>query len=168
MEQVKRLPLAITVQPGFSWLDKRYLKSYEQYLLPEKIAQQVPLRELYEAGVCLCGSSDSPVQSIDPFAQMLGMTEFYLPDQALTPYQALRTYTVNPAQMLGEETEWGTLEEGKRADFMVLKKDFLAAEGAEAGAFCAEYTVKDGRRLTPKRGTAAELAGLCLKRPKKL
>ena len=28
---------------------------------------------------------------------MLGMTEFYLPDQALTPYQALRTYTVNPA-----------------------------------------------------------------------
>lgn len=168
VEQVKRLPLAITVQPGFSWLDKRYLKSYEQYLLPEKIAQQVPLRELYEAGVCLCGSSDSPVQSIDPFAQMLGMTEFYLPDQALTPYQALRTYTVNPAQMLGEETEWGTLEEGKRADFMVLKKDFLAAEGAEAGAFCAEYTVKDGRRLTPKRGTAAELAGLCLKRPKKL
>ena len=108
----------------------------------------MPLRELYEAGVCLCGSSDSPVQSIDPFAQMLGMTEFYLPDQALTPYQALRTYTVNPAQMLGEETEWGTLEEGTRAEFMVLEKD--------------------GRRLTPKRGTAAELAGLCLKRPKKL
>lgn len=168
VEAVKRLPLAVTVQPGFSWLDKRYLKSYEQYLPPEKIAQQLPLRELAEAGVCVCGSSDSPVQPIDPFAQMLGMTEFYLPEQSLTPFQALCTYTLNPARMLGEEAEWGTLEVGKRADFMVLKKDFFAAAGPEAGAFCAEYTVKAGRRLGGKKGTAAELLRLCLKRPKKL
>lgn len=168
VEKLKRLPLAITVQPGFSWLDKRYLKSYEQYLPPELIARQVPLKELCEAGVCVCGSSDSPVQSIDPFAQMLGMTEFYLPEQSLTPYQALCTYTVNPARMLGEEADWGTLEVGKRADFMVLKNDFLAARGVEAGAFRAAYTVKDGKRLRPKKGTVAELARLCLKRPKKL
>lgn len=168
VEQAKRLPLAITVQPGFSWLDKRYLHSYTQYLPPEKIAQQVPLKELWEAGVCLCGSSDSPVQSIDPFAQMLGMTEFYLEEQSLTPYQALCTYTVNPARMLGEEADWGTLEVGKRADFMVLERDFLQARGAEVGAFHAEYLVQNGRRRQPLRGTVGELARLCLRKPKKL
>ena len=73
VEKIKKLPLALTVQPGFSWLDKRYLKSYEQFLPEEKAEQQIPLKELLEAGVCLCGSSDSPVQSMNPFEQMLGM-----------------------------------------------------------------------------------------------
>lgn len=168
VEQVKRLPLALTVQPGFSWLDKRYLHSYEQYLPPEKIAQQLPLKELVEAGVCVCGSSDSPVQSIDPFAQMLGMTQFYLPEQSLTPYQALCTYTVNPARMLGEEADWGTLEVGKRADFMVLARDFLQAKPGEAGTFHAEYVVHGGKRRRPLQGTLGELARLCLRRPGKL
>lgn len=86
-------------------MDKRYLKSYEQFLPKEKVRQQIPLRELTEAGVCICGSSDSPVQSMNPYEQMLGMVEFYLPGQSLTPFQALRTYTAEPARMLGEEME---------------------------------------------------------------
>ena len=64
VEKIKKLPVALTVQPGFSWLDKRYLKSYEQFLPKEKAEQQIPLKELAEAGVCICGSSDSPVQSM--------------------------------------------------------------------------------------------------------
>lgn len=168
VEKTKRLPVALTVQPGFSWMDKRYLKSYEQFLPEDKVKQQIPLRELMEAGVCICGSSDSPVQSMNPYEQMLGMVEFYLPEQSLTPFQALRTYTAEPARMLGEETESGTLEEGKKADFFVAEKDFCKAKPEEIGEFCAAYLVKDGCRYTEKKGTVRELVKMLMKRPKKI
>ena len=168
VEKIKRLPVALTVQPGFSWMDKRYLKSYEQFLPGDKVNQQIPLRELMEAGVCICGSSDSPVQSMNPYEQMLGMVEFYLPEQSLTPFQALRTYTAEPARMLGEEMDSGTLEVGKKADFFVARKDFCRAEPEEIGAFYAEYLVKDGRRFEEKKGTVRELVKMLLRRPKKI
>ena len=168
VEKIKHLPVALTVQPGFSWMDKRYLKSYEQFLPKEKVRQQIPLRELTEAGVCICGSSDSPVQSMNPYEQMLGMVEFYLPGQSLTPFQALRTYTAEPARMLGEELESGTLEVGKKADFFVTGKDFCRAEPEKIGEFYAEYLVKDGRRYVEKKGTIRELVKLLLRRPKKI
>ena len=168
VEKIKKLPVALTVQPGFSWLDKRYLKSYEQFLPKEKAEQQIPLKELTEAGVCICGSSDSPVQSMNPYEQMLGMVEFYLPGQSLTPFQALRTYTAEPARMLGEELESGTLEVGKKADFFVTGKDFCRAEPEKIGEFYAEYLGKDGRRYVEKKGTIRELVKLLLRRPKKI
>lgn len=168
VEKIKKLPVALTVQPGFSWLDKRYLKSYEQFLPKEKAEQQIPLKELTEAGVCICGSSDSPVQSMNPYEQMLGMVEFFLPQQSLTPYQALCTYTREPARMLGEEKDSGTLEVGKKADFCVMKKDFCRAEPGEIGEFCAEYMVKDGKRYEQKKGTVWELVKMLFRRKKKI
>ena len=168
VEKIKKLPLALTVQPGFSWLDKRYLKSYEQFLPEEKAEQQIPLKELLEAGVCLCGSSDSPVQSMNPFEQMLGMVEFYLPQQSLTNYQALCTYTREPARMLGEEGDSGMLTVGKKADFFVLKQDFFKAGPEEFGELHAEYMVKDGRKYEPMKGTVRELLKLLLRRKKKI
>lgn len=166
VERIKALPLAVTVQPGFSWLDKRYLKSYERFLRPEVIDRQVPLRELVRAGVCLCGSSDSPVQSIDPFAQMLGMVEFYLPHQSLTAYEALLTYTAHPARMLGEQGDTGTLEEGKEASFFVCAHDLSTASPGLLATARAEYTVVRGRRLRPHTGSLAELVRLALRRPR--
>ena len=168
VERLKTLPLAVTVQPGFSWLDKRYLKSYEHFLRPEAIRRQIPLRELAEAGVCLCGSSDSPVQSIDPYAQMLGMVEYYLPEKSLTPWQALCSYTVNPARMLGEAAATGTLEPGKEASFFVCDQDLTVARPEELANTQARYTVVRGTRLRPHAGTVGELLRLLLRRPRKI
>lgn len=38
----------------------------------------------------------------------------------LTPYQALRAATVNPAAFVGASADWGTIEPGKRADFVLV------------------------------------------------
>ena len=124
LERLYALKPFVTVQPGYAWFDKRYMHGYEQWLYPEQISQQVPLATLAQHGVLLCGSSDSPVQSVDPFLQMRGMREFYVEDQSLDAYQALKTYTVNAGLMLGEKR--GLLREGYRADFFTTDVDLLA------------------------------------------
>ncbi len=164
VEKVKKLRLALTVQPGFSWIDKRYIKSYEQYLPQSVIMAQLPLRELAEAGVRLCGSSDSPVQSVNPYDQMLGMTDFYVEEQSLTPFEAMKTYTVNPARMLGEDGFTGTLELGKDADFFASDTDIFRCEGTEIASVRAEFMVIRGKRYKEKKGTVSELAAALLRR----
>lgn len=168
VRQVCRDRLAVTVQPGFSWLDRHYLHSYRQFLPDELIERQVPLKRLMEADVCVCGSSDSPVQSINPFQQMLGMIDFYIPEQSLTPFQALCTYTRNAAQMLGEADEIGTLETGKFANFFITENDLLEADKNSIGNFEAEALYIKGKKREKKCGKTGELISLLWKKPKKI
>lgn len=52
--------------------------------------------------------------------------EFKLMNEAgLTPYEVLKTTTVNPAIMLGIESRSGTIEVGKEADIVVLNENPL-------------------------------------------
>ena len=121
-----------------------------------------------DAGVCVCGSSDSPVQSINPFEQMLGMVDFYIPEQSLSPYEALCTYTKNAALMLGEEDEIGTLEIGKRANFFLTEKDILNSDKNSIGSFEAEALYIDGKKREKKCGKTGELFSMLWKKPKRI
>lgn len=168
VRQVIEENLAVTVQPGFSWLDRHYLHSYRQFLPEKLIKRQVPLKRLMDAGVCVCGSSDSPVQSINPFEQMLGMVDFYIPEQSLSPYEALCTYTKNAALMLGESDEIGTLENGKRANFFLTEKDILNSDKNSIGSFEAEALYIDGKKREKKCGKTGELFSMLWKKPKRI
>ena len=44
-------------------------------------------------------------------------------DLGLSPHEALATATVNPSRAFRQEDEFGTIEVGKRADFVLLDKD---------------------------------------------
>jgi len=170
-EAVKRVMdqnLALVVQPGFAWMDKYYLKSYGQALEESVIRQQIPLRTLMEKGVCICGSSDAPVQSINPFIQMLGMIDFTIPEESLTMYQALCTYTRNPAKMLGEEKELGTLEVGKRANFMVTDRNLLQLNKDNITEAEIKSLYLDGKKCKEKKGTVLELARMLADRKHKI
>ena len=167
VELIKRLPLAITVQPGFSWVDKHFLKSYEQFLPESIIARQLPLKDLMSSDVCVCGSSDSPVQSVNPYEQMLGMVDFYLQEQSITPFEALKAYTVNPAKMLGE-LNTGTLQKGNDADFFICDRDILSCKGTDITLCKAEYMVIRGERYKEKKGTVSELLKMLVTKPHKI
>ena len=126
-DQVRRavsdLGLLITAQPGYSWMDEHYQKAYRKFLTPAQFESQIPLKTIVEAGGLICGSSDSPVQDINPFLQIQGMVDFPLASQRLSLFEALKTYTVNGAYSTFEEQERGTLSCGKLADFIILDDD---------------------------------------------
>jgi predicted amidohydrolase YtcJ len=151
------------MQPGYAWIDKRYLHTYTQFL-PREIVDRLRYKTLYEAGVCLCGSSDSPVQDLDPWLQMLGMTDFYNPEESVTPFEAFRCYTVHPARAILEGDERGTLEVGKAADFFTADKDLFALNPKDIVSFRPARTYYGGRPYRRKRGTVAELLWSMLKK----
>ena len=156
---------AILAQPGYSWIDKRYLHTYEQ-VLSQEIRDRMKFKSYYDAGVLICGSSDSPVQDMDPYLQMLGMVQFYNEQESLTPYEALRTYTVNAAEALLEGDERGTLEAGKVADFFTADADFFALSPEEVVSFRPTQTYYAGEAYRSMKGTVGNLIRMLLRKPK--
>ena len=65
-------------------------------------------------GALLATPGSSLVQELSPLTQ-----------SGLTPYEAIRTATVNPATFLEKEHEFGTIAAGKRADLILVARNPL-------------------------------------------
>ena len=78
---------------------------------------------MHEAGVPLLLGTDSFGTVVPGFSihQELEL----IVAAGLSPYEALRTGTVNVAAYLGETDTAGTIEVGKRADFILLEENPL-------------------------------------------
>jgi len=84
------------------------------------------IKSLYDGGVPFLLGSDAPqLWNVPGFSahRELGA----LVAAGLTPYQALRTGTVNVAKFMGEEGRSGVVREGARADLLLLDANPLAA-----------------------------------------
>jgi imidazolonepropionase-like amidohydrolase len=89
------------------------------------------VRAMHKAGVPLLAGTDAGGASnvnVFPGFSLADELEL-LVECGLTPADALRTATLNPALYLGEEATAGTVSEGKRADLVLLDADPLAAIG---------------------------------------
>ncbi len=158
---------AVMAQPGYSWIDKRFLHTYEQYL-PDEMIARLKFRTFIERGVLICGSSDSPVQSLDPWQQMLGMTQFYNESESISPYEAFKCYTVNPAKAILEENERGMLLPGMQADFFTGDRNIFALSPEELAAFRPEKTYYLGSEVKRQKGTVFALLKMLLRKSKKV
>ena len=166
-EKIKSGRWALMMQPGYSWIDKRYLHTYSNFM-PDEMIGNMRLKSLVDAGVCVCGSSDSPVQDMDPWLQMLGMLQFYREEESISPYEAFCCYTKNAAKAMLEDENYGTLEKGKYASFFTSDEDIftLSPEKLLSVRPCATYY--KGSLYKKKKGTVAELAAMFLKKAKKV
>lgn len=93
-----------------------------------------PFRTTKDAGGILVAGSDAPVNTSDPqpFVNMAFAVTRAIPGQpvfnarqAISIREVLDAYTINGAHLLGRDTEIGSLEPGKSADFVVLDRDIL-------------------------------------------
>lgn len=114
-----------------------------------------PLGEFRDAGVPMTISSDAPVAEPRPLeAVQAAVTRVTRrgsklgPDSLrITAEEALRAHTLEGAISIGRESELGSLEPGKRADFAVLAADPLTAEPETIREIQVLETWIDGNRV---------------------
>jgi predicted amidohydrolase YtcJ len=129
ISRLKRMGAVIVSQPPFIYYHgERYLTQ-----VPAEIQQWLyPFKSLLEKGLCLAGSSDSPVVPNNPLVGIYAAVtrqaesgQLLLPRERLTSQQALEMYTLNAAYASFEENEKGSLSPGKLADIVMLSSDPL-------------------------------------------
>jgi predicted amidohydrolase YtcJ len=125
------LGIVIVSQPGFlSTLGDGFAAAF-----PGQRDDLYGFRSWQRAGLTVAGSSDAPVITADP---LTGIRDAVLrrtagghvlgPAERLSPRGALALYTRHAAFAMHRETEIGSLERGKLADFTVLDASPLAAD----------------------------------------
>ncbi len=108
------------------WLpgENTYSQFDESFYLGYLAAHERMLIALNEAGVPLMSGTDTPLPVLVPgFALHEELAAMV--DIGLSPYDALKTSTYNPAKYLDKLDEFGTIEVGKRADLVLLKANPL-------------------------------------------
>jgi predicted amidohydrolase YtcJ len=155
-----RLGVVMDVQPIWLYLDTRTLVAQFGY---ERLRWFQPLRSILAAGGVAGGGSDhmlkiGDLRAINPYNPFLGMWTTITrrakwhdgrlhPEEALTRRQAIEFYTRLNAQVIRWEKEIGSLEPGKRADFIVVDRDLLECPEDDLRATLVLETWVDGRRV---------------------
>ncbi|HPJ27207.1 MAG TPA: amidohydrolase family protein, partial [Synergistaceae bacterium] len=138
VQQLGELEIAGDVQP-------HQLVS-DVHMAPARLGEKrkdwcFPFRSMINAGVLLVGSSDCPVEPIDPLLSIRGALvrqnpegyprEGWNPAEKISLEEALAMYTRNPARLTGRDDKKGSLRQGYRADITVLDKDLSSLEPDE-------------------------------------
>lgn len=144
LKQMAALGIAVSCQPLFIRSEKHWL---HERLGPERAAQAYPFRSFLEAGILIAGSSDAPIESTSVLEaiECCVTRDGFETTQALSVDQALALYTRNAARLQFEETEKGTLEAGKRSDFVRLDRNPHEVPPTEIGKIRVLETVWQGQ-----------------------
>lgn len=117
-------------------------------------------RSLRDSGAVLAFGSDFPVEQANP---MLGIhaavtrqdlkgwpTGGWFPEQSISRQQAIRAFTLDAAYAAFMEDEIGSLEVGKRADFIVLDRDIMKVPAEQIPEIQVLQTWLDGEQVFEK------------------
>ena len=112
-----------------------------------------PWRSLLDAGTVIANGTDAPVEDVNPIESFYASVtrkridngfEFF-PEQAMTRYEALRSYTIDAAFAAFEEDIKGSIEIGKLADITILSQNLLECSEADILKTEVLFTIVGGK-----------------------
>ncbi|MDQ3288050.1 MAG: amidohydrolase [Pseudomonadota bacterium] len=149
-----QLGVIASVQPTHATSDMPWA---EDRVGPQRIVGAYAWRQLRDSGARLALGSDFPVESVDPRLGLHSATTRadgqgkpiggWHPEEKLTAYEALRGFTLDAAYAGFAEDRVGSLEVGKRADFVLLEQDPLAIDPAKLPVLKVQATYVDGQAV---------------------
>lgn len=144
IQRAKKLGLIFSMQPSYELYWGGPGQMYEKRMGKE-YTRANPFRSIIDSGVMICGGSDSDVTSANPLLGIHGAVNHPVEQHRVTVREALQMYTVNGAYAICREKEKGTLEEGKKADVVILDRDILRTPVHEIKEVQVRTTIKSGR-----------------------
>jgi len=147
-KRLASLGITVVTQPSFIYYHgERYLRTVPD----SNLRHLYPIATLMKNGVKVVGSSDCPVSPVNPLigiyssvSRMAESGEFVLPEEKISPFEALRMYTDEAAKTTFEETIKGSITPGKLADLVVLNGDPTRLPVNEIKDIEVEMTILNG------------------------
>ncbi|KAK7029444.1 hypothetical protein VNI00_014578 [Paramarasmius palmivorus] len=135
IERMASLGVIASIQPTHATDDMWY---GEARLGPERVKGLYAFRSIMNSGARITTGSDIPVEGVNPLEGFYAAVtrvdrngksphgpNGWFPEQKLTRLEALRGMTIDPAYASFSEDVLGSLEKGKKADFVVLSEDIM-------------------------------------------
>ena len=129
IEKMSKLPVACVIQPTYVYSDMD--------MIPERLGENEKYacvwKSLTDAGIILCGSSDNPIEDLNPLMGIWSLVtrksldgkRVWKEEEKLSLEQALHVYTTNPAKAYSTWQWNGSISEGKAADIIVLDRNIF-------------------------------------------
>lgn len=148
------LGLIASMQPTHATSD---MNMAEDRVGMERIKGAYAWRTMLNQGTKIAAGSDFPVESANPFFGLhaaVTRTDHqgkpiagWHPEQAMTPFEAFRAFTLDAAYAAHQETTQGSLEPGKWADFILVDQDIFAVNPADIWKTRVLQTWVGGKRV---------------------
>lgn len=154
----KELGLIASMQPTHATSD---MNMAEDRVGAERIRGAYAWRTFLEQGTVVAFGSDVPVENVNPFFGLYSAVtrqdhqgrppQGWIPEQKVTRQQALRGFTLDAAYAAFDEHRLGSLEPGKRADFIVIDRDYFTVPADEIWQIRVQQTWVEGRKVYDHR-----------------
>ena len=151
-----RLGVIANFQPLWTYLDPMN----KELILPRigegRNNQQYQLRKVIDSGAQISFGSDWPITDFTPLAALAVPVHRQSPDkqppegwsieQAITIEESMHFYTAAVAKQLFRESNYGTLDVGKFADFVILDKNPMTIDPHEVRDIKVLATYRKGKK----------------------
>jgi predicted amidohydrolase YtcJ len=157
LEEMKRLD----IQPSFFANHTYYWGDWHRdvALGPKRADFISPQATAWAIGLRPTAHNDSPVVPPDIIRLIWSSVnrrtqsgDILGPLERISAYRALQQVTINAAWQIGEDSDKGTIEAGKRADLVLLNKNPVTVNPADIYTIRVVATIKDGKAVFGKLG----------------
>ncbi|MCC5896140.1 MAG: amidohydrolase [Alkalibacterium sp.] len=158
---------------GLDLIDRVAEKDYLTYVQPVFLEDDLPIlydrvgperaetsylfNTMKKKGIHQSFSSDAPVVSFNPFDSIQcavtrnrltdPMSDPFLPEEAMTIYDAIDAYTFEGAYASFDEDKKGRIKEGYLADFAILNQDIFTTDPSKIKHTTIQSTYVNGKRV---------------------
>lgn len=155
IQRAVRLGVILSMQPTYEYFWGGKGKMYEVRLGEIRRRRTNPFATILAHGGRIAGGSDSDVTPIEPLLGIHSAVNHPTVEERISPYDALKLFTLNGAIAIGKETIKGKIAKGYLADLCLLEDNPLEIEADRIKDIKVLGTIKAGKVLYLAEGVGA-------------